>query len=244
MGHPAVPLQIEILREAKTHLSRKARQMGHPEKQRQRRPPPSASLGTSSGGRCKGKGASEGADYSVWPLQALCGQVQLTSAIFSMASHSVLQYFPSVTSQVQIGCAHFLGAIVSAPWVGFLASAPKTKRLYTRFRCDFVLTSPRDKPKRDPSSAAQNKKRAASLGMTPKDNVSVRRRARHAVPLRGERRVEYCARRSKCEEGFFVRCGGLRMTTLRGLTRRIGAEGGTSEHRKRAQRAAPLRRER
>ena len=38
--------------------------------------------------------------------------MQFTSGIFSIASHSVLQYFPSVTWQVQIGCAHFLAAIV------------------------------------------------------------------------------------------------------------------------------------
>jgi hypothetical protein len=43
--------------------------------------------------------------------------VQFTSGIFSIASHSVLQYFPSVTWQVQIGCAHFLAAIVFFSWL-------------------------------------------------------------------------------------------------------------------------------
>jgi hypothetical protein len=49
--------------------------------------------------------------YSVLPLQTLCGQVQLTSGVFSIASHSALQYFPSVIWQLQTGCAHFLGDI-------------------------------------------------------------------------------------------------------------------------------------
>lgn len=30
------------------------------------------------------------------------------SGVFSIASHWVLQYFPEVTIQEQIGCAHFL----------------------------------------------------------------------------------------------------------------------------------------
>jgi hypothetical protein len=29
------------------------------------------------------------------------------SGVFSMASHSVLQYLPDVTRQEQMGCAHF-----------------------------------------------------------------------------------------------------------------------------------------
>jgi hypothetical protein len=33
--------------------------------------------------------------------------VQSMSGVFSIASHCVLQYFPEVTLQEQMGCAHF-----------------------------------------------------------------------------------------------------------------------------------------
>jgi len=44
----------------------------------------------------------------VCPLQSACGQSQAMSGVFSIASHSVLQYFPDVTLQEQMGWAHFL----------------------------------------------------------------------------------------------------------------------------------------
>jgi hypothetical protein len=40
-------------------------------------------------------------------LQAGCPQAQSISGVFSMAEHSVLQYFPDVTMHEQTGCAHF-----------------------------------------------------------------------------------------------------------------------------------------
>jgi hypothetical protein len=45
---------------------------------------------------------------AVWPLQPACGHLQAMSGVFSIASHSVLQYFPEVTLQEQTGWAHFL----------------------------------------------------------------------------------------------------------------------------------------
>jgi hypothetical protein len=35
------------------------------------------------------------------------------SGVFSIASHWVLQYFPSVTMQEQTGCAHFLPSLAA-----------------------------------------------------------------------------------------------------------------------------------
>jgi hypothetical protein len=45
---------------------------------------------------------------TVCPLQPACGHSQAMSGVFSIASHSVLQYFPEVTLQEQTGWAHFL----------------------------------------------------------------------------------------------------------------------------------------
>jgi hypothetical protein len=42
------------------------------------------------------------------PLHAGCPHVQSMSGIFSIASHSTLQYLPDVTMHEQTGCAHFL----------------------------------------------------------------------------------------------------------------------------------------
>ena len=57
---------------------------------------------------------------SVRPLQAGCSHVQSMSGVFSIASHWVLQYFPEVTIQEQIGCAHFLPSF--AILISFLAA--------------------------------------------------------------------------------------------------------------------------
>jgi hypothetical protein len=57
------------------------------------------------------EGQAEALRASVLPAQLACGQVQSTSGVSSIASHSTLQYSPSVTWQLQTGCAHFLGAI-------------------------------------------------------------------------------------------------------------------------------------
>jgi hypothetical protein len=40
---------------------------------------------------------------TVCPLQPACGHLQAMSGVFSIASHSVLQYFPEVTLQEQTG---------------------------------------------------------------------------------------------------------------------------------------------
>jgi hypothetical protein len=45
---------------------------------------------------------------TVCPLQPACGHLQVMSGVFSIASHSVLQYVPDVTLQEQTGWAHFL----------------------------------------------------------------------------------------------------------------------------------------
>ena len=49
--------------------------------------------------------------YAVAATEALhpaCPHLQAMSGVFSIASHSTLQYFPDVTVQEQTGCAHFL----------------------------------------------------------------------------------------------------------------------------------------
>jgi CheY-like chemotaxis protein len=47
--------------------------------------------------------------YTILPWQFGCGQRHSRSGVFSIASHSTLQYLlPSVVIQVQGGCAHFL----------------------------------------------------------------------------------------------------------------------------------------
>jgi hypothetical protein len=51
---------------------------------------------------------SAGVDHSIFPLQPACPHLQSTSGVFSIAAHSVLQYFPEVTLQEQTGWAHFL----------------------------------------------------------------------------------------------------------------------------------------
>ena len=42
----------------------------------------------------------------VLPLQSACSHAQSMSGVFSMASHSVLQYLPDVITHEQMGCAH------------------------------------------------------------------------------------------------------------------------------------------
>jgi hypothetical protein len=57
---------------------------------------------------------------TVCPLQPACGHLQAMSGVFSIASHSVLQYFPDVTLQEQTGWAHFLlssGAMWCSPFI-------------------------------------------------------------------------------------------------------------------------------
>jgi hypothetical protein len=46
-------------------------------------------------------------------VQIECLQVQSMSGVFSIASQTVLQYFPDVTVQEQIGCAHFVAFVLS-----------------------------------------------------------------------------------------------------------------------------------
>jgi hypothetical protein len=53
---------------------------------------------------------------TVCPLQSACGQSQAMSGVFSIASHSVLQYFPDVTLQEQMGWAHFLLSAIESPF--------------------------------------------------------------------------------------------------------------------------------
>src|ERR1700730_12203644 len=58
---------------------------------------------------------------TVCPLQPACGHLQAMSGVFSIASHSVLQYFPEVTLPEQTGWAHFLisvDAICVSPFIG------------------------------------------------------------------------------------------------------------------------------
>jgi hypothetical protein len=50
------------------------------------------------------------------PLQPACGHLQEMSGVFSIASHSVLQYFPEVTLQEQTGWAHFLLSAIESPF--------------------------------------------------------------------------------------------------------------------------------
>jgi hypothetical protein len=46
-------------------------------------------------------------DYSaVLPLQPACLHAHSMSGVFSIASHSALQYLPDVIMQEQTGCAH------------------------------------------------------------------------------------------------------------------------------------------
>ena len=52
---------------------------------------------------------------TVCPLQPRCGHLQAMSGVFSIASHSVLQYFPEVTLQEQTGWAHFLLSAIESP---------------------------------------------------------------------------------------------------------------------------------
>jgi hypothetical protein len=42
----------------------------------------------------------------VLPLQPPCPHAQSMSGVFSIASHSVLQYLPDVATHEQTGCAH------------------------------------------------------------------------------------------------------------------------------------------
>ena len=53
---------------------------------------------------------------TVCPLQPACGHSQAMSGVFSIASHSVLQYFPEVTLQEQTGWAHFLLSAIESPF--------------------------------------------------------------------------------------------------------------------------------
>ena len=60
---------------------------------------------------------------AVCPLQPACGHLQAMSGVFSIASHSVLQYFPEVALQEQTGWAHFLLSAIESPftlvWAGW-----------------------------------------------------------------------------------------------------------------------------
>jgi hypothetical protein len=51
----------------------------------------------------KDQGYLDAARETVCPLQPACGHLQAMSGVFSIASHSVLQYFPDVTLQEQTG---------------------------------------------------------------------------------------------------------------------------------------------
>jgi hypothetical protein len=62
--------------------------------------------------------------YSIFPLQPACPHLQSTSGVFSIAAHSVLQYFPDVTLQEQTGWAHFLLSS-NAIWYLLLLNQPK-----------------------------------------------------------------------------------------------------------------------
>ena len=53
---------------------------------------------------------------AVCPLQPACGHLHAMSGVFSIASHSVLQYFPEVTLQEQTGWAHFLLSDIESPF--------------------------------------------------------------------------------------------------------------------------------
>jgi len=54
--------------------------------------------------------------YTILPLQPACGQRQSRSGVFSIASHSTLQYLlPSAAVQLQGGCAHFLFCAAISP---------------------------------------------------------------------------------------------------------------------------------
>jgi hypothetical protein len=56
------------------------------------------------------------------PLQPAWVQEQSMSGVFSMASHSTLQYLPDVVVQEQTGCAHFSPFEVSIFLLIFLGS--------------------------------------------------------------------------------------------------------------------------
>jgi hypothetical protein len=61
--------------------------------------------------------------YAVAAAEALhpaCPHLQAMSGVFSIASHSMLQYFPDVTAQEQTGCAHFLPSLaaIMSPFKG------------------------------------------------------------------------------------------------------------------------------
>lgn len=64
--------------------------------------------------------------YSVLPLQPGCPHLQSTSGVFSIASHSTLQYFPVVTVHEQIGCAHFFPSAISILLDKFVTSTSTT----------------------------------------------------------------------------------------------------------------------
>jgi hypothetical protein len=52
------------------------------------------------------------------PLQLGCAHEQSISAVFSIASHCVPQYFPDVVVQEQTACAHF------SPFVAAISLSP------------------------------------------------------------------------------------------------------------------------
>jgi hypothetical protein len=64
----------------------------------------------------KDQGYLDAARETVCPLQSACGHSQAMSGVFSIASHSVLQYFPEVTLQEQTGWAHFLLSAIESPF--------------------------------------------------------------------------------------------------------------------------------
>src|ERR1700722_14076672 len=63
----------------------------------------------------------------VFPLQPAWLQWQSMSGVFSIASHSMLQYLPDVAMHEQTGCAHFweFAVDISASWPRIQAGDPK-----------------------------------------------------------------------------------------------------------------------
>jgi hypothetical protein len=55
--------------------------------------------------------------------------LQSTSGVFSIASHCGLQYFPELTVQEQMGCAHLLSFPIA---IGFLQRRLMRRSLYSR----------------------------------------------------------------------------------------------------------------
>lgn len=79
-------------------------------------------------------------------MHAGCPHVQSMSGIFSIASHSTLQYLPDVVTQEQIGCAHFLAfsELISILLILDHFAKALTSRLFDDFfhLADFLLNFP------------------------------------------------------------------------------------------------------